>query len=306
MSQVQATDDHYATLGIAPRSEATEIRAAYLGLMRRFHPDRNDCPEAIERAHAIIAAFAVLGNVEKRLSYDWGRRRAAEAAAEPRRRWPSAMSKALIGVALALLVGVPLSLIGFPGPNRDRPVVPSVPRAVAADPLPIPNENAADKPVVAEMPVAAPEQTVAEPKPLEPPPAAETVAERVEVPLPSTLPPQVVQPRERLPAQNVVKPRQQPASAKVKAQCRFVKPGAAAAVCNNDNLAALDRNVVAFYNQSLQFGAATKRGALLDSRAGFLVRREECRSDTCLQGVHLDHLRELSAIVENRESQPPR
>ena len=304
MSQVQATDDHYATLGIAPRSEATEIRAAYLGLMRRFHPDRNDCPEAIERAHAIIAAFAVLGNVEKRLSYDWGRRRAAEAAAKPRRRWPGAMPKALIGVALAILVVVPLSFIASPRPDSDPPVAPPAAKGVADDPIRVPYENAVAEAFVAEMPVAAPEQTVAEPKPLEPPPAAKKVAERVEVPLPSILPPQEAPPREPRQARAIVRPLQQPASAK--AQCRFAKPGAEAAVCNNDNLAALDRSVVAFYNQSLQFGAATKRGALLDSRDGFLVRREECRSDACLQGVHLDHLRELSAIVEKRESQPPR
>ncbi len=77
-------------------------------------------------------------------------------------------------------------------------------------------------------------------------------------------------------------------------------------MCNNDNLAALDRSVVAFYNQSLQFGEVAKRGPLLDARIGFLLRREECRSDACLQKVHLEHLRELSAIVEKRELDPPR
>ena len=59
------TEDYYATLGVAPRSEAAAIRAAYLALMRRYHPDKNEFPEALERAHAIIAAFAVIGDAEK-------------------------------------------------------------------------------------------------------------------------------------------------------------------------------------------------------------------------------------------------
>ena len=61
VSQTHPTEDHYTTLGVPPRSEASAIRAAYLDLMRQFHPDKNDTPEAVERAHAIIAAFAVLG-----------------------------------------------------------------------------------------------------------------------------------------------------------------------------------------------------------------------------------------------------
>ena len=305
MSQVQATENHYATLGVAPRSEAAEIRAAYLALMRRFHPDRNDSPEAIERAHAIIAAFAVLGNVEKRLSYDWARRRAAEAAAEPRQRWLGRMSKALTGAALLLLVVVPMLFIAFPQSGSAPPLASSASREVASRPVPLPNEDAVAEPFVAEIPMVAAEQTVvAEPLPLEAPSAGETVPKVNVLLLARVPPPQDIPPNERRAARNAVKPQQQTAGAT--AQCRFAKPGAEAAVCNNDNLAALDRSVEAFYNQSLQFGAATKRGALLDSRTGFLVRREECRSDDCLQSVHLDHLRELSAIVENRESQPPR
>ena len=66
------TEDHYATLGSRRRSEAAAIRAAYLALMRRYHPDKNDSPAALERAHAIIAAFAVLGDVEKTASLRLG------------------------------------------------------------------------------------------------------------------------------------------------------------------------------------------------------------------------------------------
>ncbi len=298
---MQAIEDHYATLGVAPKSEAVEIRAAYLALMRRFHPDRNDSPEAIERAHAIIAAFAVLGNVEKRLHYDWGRRRAAEAAAQP----PKTLPRAWIAAALGLLLLVPLSLIWFPVTVSEPPVAPPASTVVANDPIQIPNEEAVAEPLIAEMPVATPGQTaIIEPIPLEPAAAAEPVPKVGEVPLVRAPPPKVLSPRERRQARNAVKPQPQPASAK--AHCRFATPGAAAAVCNNDDLAALDRSVVAFYNQSLQFAAVAKQGTLLDSRTGFLLRREQCRSDACLRSIHLDHLRELSAIVEERDPDPLR
>lgn len=290
------TEDLYATLGIAPKSEAVEIRAAYLALMRRFHPDRNESPDAIERAHAIIAAFAVLGNVEKRLHYDWGRRRAAEAAAAPRRRLSGMMPKALIVAALVLII-VPLSFFALTRPQSSPPVAPPVSSVVARNPVQIADENAIAEPPTPEIPVAAPQPTAIVDPPRQPSLAAEPVPDLDKGPLNRA-------PREPRRARSGAKPAQ--SSASTKAHCRAANPGAEAAVCNNDNLSALDRNVVAFYNQSLQFGAATKRGALLDSRVGFLLRREECRSDDCLQAVHLNHLRELVAIVEKRESEPPR
>jgi curved DNA-binding protein CbpA len=62
--------DHYACLGVARTSEDVVIRAAYLALMRRYHPDTNPSPEAADRARQVIRAFAVLGDKEKRRLYD--------------------------------------------------------------------------------------------------------------------------------------------------------------------------------------------------------------------------------------------
>ena len=64
------TPDHYAILGVSPTSEDVVIRAAYLALMRRYHPDRNSSAEAAERAQAITNAYAVLGNWSRRSEYD--------------------------------------------------------------------------------------------------------------------------------------------------------------------------------------------------------------------------------------------
>lgn len=67
--------DHYATLGIAPSSRAAAIRAAYLELMRRCHPDRNSSDAGAARVRAITAAYAVLGAPDRRAAYDLQRTR---------------------------------------------------------------------------------------------------------------------------------------------------------------------------------------------------------------------------------------
>lgn len=64
------TRDHYAVLGVSPTSEDVVIQAAYRALMRRYHPDADPSSEAAQRAQAINAAYAVLGDPEKRARYD--------------------------------------------------------------------------------------------------------------------------------------------------------------------------------------------------------------------------------------------
>lgn len=324
VSQVQATADHYATLGVAPRAEAVDIRTAYLALMRRFHPDKNDTPEAIERVHAVNAAFVVLGNVEKRLKYDWQRRRAADAAAEVQRRRRNRLAIASIAAGAALLVTVPTAVVLFSGLKNIPPLAPSSykvtattiadDRPVELDPadLVIESRDAVVPPASARIAMVdrSPiESSMAKPRPIaDGVPVPRVPISRLAQPLPQrqSLPQLQLQPppvtkespiRDRQPAAS--EPNGSPASANPR--CRFVKPGAETAVCNNEALAALDRSVVAFYNQSLKFGAPAKRGALLDSREAFLVRRDGCRSDACLQSVHLAHLQELSAIADGRE-----
>ena len=68
------TADYYAILGVAPTSEDVVIRAAYVALMRRYHPDSNASPAAAERAKAITAAYAVLSDPDRRIDYDRARR----------------------------------------------------------------------------------------------------------------------------------------------------------------------------------------------------------------------------------------
>ena len=129
------TPDHYATLGVAPTSEDVVIRAAYLALMQRYHPDRNPSPEAAARVRAITAAYAVLGDWDRRTEYDSTRThvRATETAGyaprSRRRASPTALFAAA-SVALMLLV------VAWPqmpaGERPDRLPDPPIRQAAAA------------------------------------------------------------------------------------------------------------------------------------------------------------------------------
>ncbi len=56
------TLDYYATLGVSRAAEDVVIRAAYLALMRRYHPDANSSPEAAERVRGVTTAYEVLSD----------------------------------------------------------------------------------------------------------------------------------------------------------------------------------------------------------------------------------------------------
>ncbi len=81
--------DYYQKLGVSRTSEDVVIRAAYLALMRRYHPDTNQSSSAAERAREITTAYEVLSDKNKRAAYD--RRdfdRHESAVFEPPRRPP--------------------------------------------------------------------------------------------------------------------------------------------------------------------------------------------------------------------------
>ncbi len=65
-------NDYYADLGVARGASAEEIKRAYRKAARRLHPDVNAGPEAEEQFKKISQAYDVLGDPEKRRSYDMG------------------------------------------------------------------------------------------------------------------------------------------------------------------------------------------------------------------------------------------
>ena len=67
----QQTKDYYKILGVDKNATAKDIKRAYFGLAKKYHPDSN-CGnrEASKRFHEISEAYEVLGNKEKRQQYD--------------------------------------------------------------------------------------------------------------------------------------------------------------------------------------------------------------------------------------------
>ncbi|WP_426006387.1 J domain-containing protein [Paenarthrobacter sp. NyZ202] len=74
--------DYYALLNVAPDASARDISRAYRSLLRRLHPDTRLNHDAGyvtggadgQELHAIMQAYVVLSNPEKRAAYDRARR----------------------------------------------------------------------------------------------------------------------------------------------------------------------------------------------------------------------------------------
>lgn len=62
--------DYYDILGVSKNADKAEIKKAYKQLALKYHPDRNDAPDAAERFAEIAEAYDVLSNEEKRSRYD--------------------------------------------------------------------------------------------------------------------------------------------------------------------------------------------------------------------------------------------
>jgi len=64
---------YYKSLGVKPDASDTEIRAAYISLARKYHPDKNKTdPNASDKFRAIAEAYEVLKDAKKRKVYDSG------------------------------------------------------------------------------------------------------------------------------------------------------------------------------------------------------------------------------------------
>ncbi len=62
--------DYYETLGVARDADADTLKKAFRQLALKWHPDKNDSPEAEEKFKEINEAYAVLSDPEKRAAYD--------------------------------------------------------------------------------------------------------------------------------------------------------------------------------------------------------------------------------------------
>jgi len=61
---------HYEVLGLKRSATGAEVKKAYRKLALKWHPDKNKDPDAPERFRQVATAFAVLGDDERRATYD--------------------------------------------------------------------------------------------------------------------------------------------------------------------------------------------------------------------------------------------
>lgn len=71
-------------------------------------------------------------------------------------------------------------------------------------------------------------------------------------------------------------------------------------ICDNTNLASLDRQVSSYYRQSWTEADEQKRSALLRTRQSFNDRRDGCASPNCMTSAYVSRLRQISEIMAGR------
>jgi hypothetical protein len=122
--------DPYVVLEIARSATDAEIRAAYLALVSRYHPDRHDGNPLADLASAKLAevnrAYEILSDRQRRAAWDadhgTGGARVAGAARATQGKFVGRAIVVIIGLGLALRFG-PLVLRGLVGLLRETAAV---------------------------------------------------------------------------------------------------------------------------------------------------------------------------------------
>jgi curved DNA-binding protein CbpA len=300
------TKDHYAVLGVAPAAEQVVIRAAYRALMRRYHPDADASAEAAEQARAINAAYAVLGDPEKRSRYDRSFKSsrplrfepsAAEQAGE---RKKSRLGPALaVGVALvaagmvAVAVMPPLESVRIPKLKLDGGSR-QVTRSEAISDGPARREAARAGTVV--LPPVEPDTQPRERKGVDP-----TLSDQAKSTNAPDAVPRVYAKADSPVVDSVASPKTAPVQPpSTDSGCSLVPRRTDRMICGDKNLASLDRQLTLLYRQSWGEADEGKRAALLQTRKRFNDRREACSSSNCLTTAYVVRMKEISDIMAGR------
>jgi len=390
--------DFYEVLGVAPTSEDVVIRAAYRALMRRYHPDKGPDADMSGRAREINAAYAVLGNPDKRARYDGslaaaglvkpgGDARRAFGLSAVARPGPGAIALFVTVAGLALMFALSPPLAQMPGAPALLGQGPQAPPAPAALPareespaVGAPSDCRGDQAaelikdelfrraallrgreggrfrtaaagslvrmhseaaagaggppgrcsgwIALDLPpglvveggranlnsevhyafaarpggglrlaeVSGADALVASLATLASAAALEEAADAAPAIVPAPAP-VAAAPRAAPPEAAPVAPAR---AARAKPRCSYATARSGSAICGSANLAALDRSLAMFYDQSLARADEGRKADLMASNAGFASRRDSCRSRSCLTAAYLERMREVSAIMARR------
>ena len=69
-SNLQATKDPYKVLGVGKNATAAEIKKAYYGLAKKFHPDTNKDPTAKDKFGEAQSSYELLTDPQKKAAWD--------------------------------------------------------------------------------------------------------------------------------------------------------------------------------------------------------------------------------------------
>lgn len=70
LNKEQSVNDYYILLNVSPSASKGDIKKAYKREASKWHPDRNNSPEATERMQLINEAYLILSDSEARSRYD--------------------------------------------------------------------------------------------------------------------------------------------------------------------------------------------------------------------------------------------
>ena len=298
--------NHYRILGVSPDADGPAIRSAYRALMRVYHPDRNDDSEAQSRAREITAAFAILGDPEKRAAYDaqtfGGIAIGDKNWFAPQRRAPAPLRKVgLACVAVTFLLS--LALVVQPQwpaavderPATPVPAAPSSPKAAPAAPRPAPPASAAQP---SALPAAAAPAPTPAPRAVAPSPPPVPKALQAQPAVPASL--QAAQaPLPKAPPSKPAAPPAQIAAAQPPAP-----PAAGCAPECGERRAKVERMAKGFLQQSIEHADWKKQQLLLSARMRSQTSRTLCRTDDCVTEAYLRQIRETTAIMAGRIPNP--
>ena len=286
------------------------IRAAYLALMRNYHPDRDGSAEAAARARAITEAYRTIGNSARRAEYDASRRAyqfdilGYEDEAELRSlrkapviQWPRAP---VIGAVAASALVIVIAVMVLPTTERGR----------VDTPLPQTTVSPAGNAVATEEAGAALVRTREHKRPSELvvslvssktmetiPTAAPTVRTLPEKGLGTRSKPVRAIENRPVPAKVAVPPEPKRIDVSPSPSAARPAPPKPAPVDEKARVAALQSWSTSFYNQSVSHADEVRRSQLQQARDLFVNTRNACRSDSCVGDAHASYISNISRIM---------